>query len=141
MTYQEFKTNLWTLLDLDNRSIIFHTIDFDRRFTTFIGSGMVESPDDLYDSDPFTDECLDLCDEPEIYVENVSSYLLGKGEADHADHSDVELLQSAMNQYGSFLDHLIQEEADLLCSLCDISAENPDYEEPDEDIDEDDYDD
>ena len=135
MTYEEFKKNLWNQLNLDNRSIIFHTLDLDRRYTTYIGSGLVESTDDLYESGPFLDECFELCDESEIYVENVTSYLLGNGEADHADHGDVKLLQHYVEQYGNYFDQLLNEEADVLCSLNDVSAENPEYEEPDEDCD------
>lgn len=138
MTYQEFKQNLWTLLDLDNRSIIFHIIDSEFGFT--VGSGMVESSDDLYDTG-FANVLLDNADAPYINVYSVESWILGSGEADHASYSDVELLQTAMDNHNRFFDRLIQEEVDPLCSVEDCELENPYYEEPDEDIDEDDYDD
>ena len=135
MTYQEFKQNLWPLLNLDNRSIIFHIIEFN---DVYVGSGMIQTTDDLYESDLFIEECIDLYYEPEIYVENVSSYILGKGESDHADDGDIVLLQKALQTYESFFDQLICEEADVLCSLSDLALENPHYEEPEEEDDDED---
>lgn len=136
MTYAEFRDDILHFLDLDNRSIIFHILDMDTG--TFIGSGLIDSEDGLYDSDPFIEAELDYA-ETEFAITNVSSYLLGSGEAEHADHADVEFLTERMRTYGRFFDRLIQEEADLLCSLDDFTLENSQYD-PDDDWDDNDAD-
>ena len=140
MTYQEFKANLWTLLGLDNRAITFHILDTE--FGVSVGSGIVESSDDLYDTDA-TDMLMDNPDAPFIQVYSVESWMLGNGEADHADSADVELLQSAMEKFNGFFDLFIRELADPLCSLGEFEWENPHYEpdDDDDDWDDEDYDD
>lgn len=136
MTYQEFKINLWNQLDLDNRSITFHIVDSE--FGLSIGSGIVESSDDLYDTD-FTDTMLDNADAPNIDIYSVESWLLGNGEAEHADCIDCGNLQEAMMKCQSFFDRLIQDLADPLCTVGECTLENPFYE-PDDDDDWDDND-
>lgn len=121
MTYQEFKTNLWTLLDLDNRSIIFTIVDSE--FGVTVESGMVETSDDLYDTD-IPDLLMDH-DGETAQVYSTESWLLGSGEADHASCSDVGHLQTAMDDYNRFFDRLIWEEADPLCSLGEFELETP----------------
>lgn len=139
MTYQEFKQNLWTLLDLDNRAITFHILDTE--FGVSVGSGIVESSDDLYDTDA-TDMLMDNTDASFIQVYSAESWMLGNGEADHADSADVELLQSAMEKFNGFFDLFIRELADPLCSLGEFEWKNPHYEpDDDDDWDDEDYDD
>ena len=134
MTYQEFKTNLWTELELDTRSIIFHILDSE--FGLAIDGGMVESPDDLYDTD-FADTMLDNADTPQIDIYSVESWMLGAGEAERAGYYDVKHLQEAAGKHSSFFDMLIQEMADPLCTVSECVLDNPYYEDEDDD----DYDD
>lgn len=137
MTYEEFRKNLSILLSLDKRSIIFTILEMDE---PIIGSGMVETSDDLYDFDPFIDAELDRCDEETLYVENCTSYIVGNGEAEHAGYTDVDLLMKCMEKYEDFFDQFIRNECDELAHFSDVEVENADYEEPDdEDSEEDDY--
>ena len=135
-TYQEFKKNIWETLDLDNRSITFTIVDSE--FGVTVESGMVETSDDLYDTD-IPDLLMDHDGETaQVYA--TESWLLGNGEAEHASYSDLGHLQTAMDDHNRFFDRLIREEADPLCSLGEFELENPYYEEPDdEDSEEDDY--
>ena len=134
MTYQEFKTKLWAELELDTRSIIFHILDSE--FGLTVDGGMVESPDDLYDTD-FADTMLDNADASHIDIYSVESWMLGAGEAECAGYYDVEHLQEALGKHSSFFDMLIQEMADPLCTVSECVLVNPYYEDEDDD----DYDD
>lgn len=129
MTYQEFKTDLWNQLDLDNRAIIFHILDSE--FGVTVGSGMVESPDDLHDTD-FADTLLDNADAPYVDVYSVESWVVGTGEAEHADHYDIEHLQEALGKHVSFFDRFIQEMVDPLCEVQECTLANPYYEDEDD---------
>lgn len=134
MTYEEFKTNLWTLLNLDNHAITFTIVDSE--FGTTVESGIVECTGDLCDTD-FTDLCMDY-DGETVQVYSVESWMVGDGEADHADLADLGLIQAAMDKMPQLFDEFIRDCADNLCSLGDFEFENPYY---DDDNSNDDYDD
>ena len=122
------RLELWDMLDLDHRCIIFHVLDMDCLSIT-VGRGMVETPDDLYDVDEFIEAELDNPDELEFYVYSCESYALGNGEAEDADDDDVVSLSSLSIQS---LEYILNLYADLLCSFRDARVENAEYEEDEE---------
>ena len=134
------KNKVWQELDLDNRSILFHIIDVGDS-ALHIGPGMVDTTNDLYDSDPFWDIEYERSDEPEIEVYSVDSYVLGDGECDHADYFDLDYLADLYQEATVFaFDDFLREYAELLCSYKDATVANSCYEEPEEDDADFDYD-
>lgn len=125
---EKARRELWDMLNLNNRTIIFHVLDMGCLSIT-IGRGMVETPDDLYDADEFIDAELDNPDKQEFFVYSCGSYALGNGEAVDADEDDVVVLS---NLSVHTLEYILELYADLLCSFKDVAVENADYEEDEE---------
>lgn len=135
----EVRDYLWDKLKLSGRAIIFWIADFGFA-PDAMGSGMIESIDALYE----TDYVYDLGDEnPETErfdVYGVDSYMIGDGEADHADHDDIDVLSEVNAKSPIAFDAFLREYADGLVHLNEGKVDNPYYDPEAEDDEEDDED-
>ena len=132
----EVNAHLREALHLGDRAVTFHVIDVDDDILYF-RPGIIDCSGDLWESDGWFDIGTAHCDEREIHVTAVESYMIGEGESDHADWSDIELLEEISEESPDAMDSYLRDYADVLCSFGDFELENPAYEEPDEEDDED----
>lgn len=134
MTYQEFKQNIWKTLNLDNRSITFFLLEVNGDAVTF-GSGIIDNSGDLWESDELYEigEAASYKEKLEVY--GVESWMLGDGEADHADDHDLEILRDAYTEYPTLFDDLLVELGENLVNIDYLEIDNPAYEEHDDDDD------
>ena len=136
---KEVRDYLWDALELSGRAITFWLADFGIA-PDAVGPGMIESIDDLYE----TDYVYDLGDEnPEMEhfdVYSVGSYMIGDGEVDRADHGDVDVLREVNRQSPNAFDAFLREYADSLVTLGEGKVDNPYYDPEAEDDEEDDED-
>ena len=139
-SHKDLKPYLWELLGLDKRSIIFHVIDADDD-RLYYRPDMITTADDLYDSDGLFDIGTAFCEERELHITSVESYLMGDGESDHADYSDIEALEEIAETSPDALNGVLELYADLLCAVRDFTVQNPAYDDwSDDDSSEDDLD-
>ena len=90
--------------DVDNKSFIFSEVEFrtEDKSSSFYAAGIPDqyNVDDFNEFDDFLGE---LEDDTLIHV-NVSSYLFGDGESDHADEDELEYIKDNFdkidNEYG-----------------------------------------
>lgn len=136
MTYQDFNTYFWQLLNIDNRSITFHIVDSEYGIT--MDAGIVDTPDDLYDTD-FIGFMMDDTDASTIEITSVESWILGNGESERVDDAALKLLQDALEKFPDHFDRFIREHADPVGIISDFTLDNLWYE-PDDDDDWDDND-
>jgi hypothetical protein len=129
-TPDELRAAIWSALGLDKRSTLFHVIDVGLGYDTY-GRGIIDTHDDLYNSDAFFDIEYDNALEPEIEVYGVDSYLLGDGEAE-ADSDDAAALQAFALESPEAMSALLRRDAELLVSLSGETMPNQCYEPDDE---------
>ena len=132
----EVKAHLWEALHLVDHSITFHVIDVGDDIMYF-RPGIIDCSGDLWESDGWFDIGTAHYDESKILVFAVESYMIGEGESDHADWSDIELLEQINEESHDAMDAFLREYAESLCQFGDFELENPAYEEPDEEDDDD----
>lgn len=134
-TFENIKTaedllNLLTeRLDLSSHTVTFHIIDDD-----LMAGGLIDDQYDLYQSDAFDQIADDHPDDELIQIGEVVTYQIGNGESDSATEEELELFWNARYCCPRAWDSLLNEYADVLCSIQDIEIENPAYapEEDDE---------
>ena len=133
----DMKDFLWSWLDLDKRSIIFHLIDVGDD-KPHVGAGIVGCSDDLYDGDAFFDIGYERSDEKEIEVLSVDTYAIGDGEIENAGIGDREVIEEVITEHEITFDAFIAEYAEFIDSInpkCPVT--NPAYdgdEEGDDDV-------
>ena len=127
MTTKELKARIWEDLDLDNRSIIF--CHFDTDYGDGIGSGLVETEDDLYENDEWWEFCYDKVPNiPSVGVDDCVTYMLGNGEADRASEYDLNYFNDAISGYKRTFWDMLYEYADILSIVLEKEASNPAYD-------------
>ena len=89
--------------------------------------------DDFEDSDALNDIGTAHYDEREIEIYSVESYMIGEGESDHADYSDVEALEEVNEESPEAMGEFLRDVADVLATISDFKIENPEYEGGEED--------
>ena len=119
----ELKEHLWEKLNLANRAITFHVVNFSDG-DQIIGSGIMASIEDDFDSEAIADYGCDNDGCPEIEIDSIESWMLGNGESDHADHEDVILLERAMCNKPDLLDEVLRQEADSVASIGACTIDN-----------------
>ena len=131
-TTKEIQEYLYDELGLKNHSIIFHILDDG---LLYFGSGMVESSDDLHDSDAFEDLCYSSDDKGEtVTVFEATTWMIGDGESESAWPSELEVLENLRRDNRRLFFEYLDEYADCLANLYDLEAENP-YYNPEQDED------
>lgn len=127
MSVEELKTHIWEDLGLDDRSIIF--CHFDTDYGDAIGSGLVETEDDLYDNDEWYHFCYTKVPNiPSIAVDECMTYMLGSGEVDRASWDDCEYLVDAMRIFKRTFWDMLDEYADILSIVLEKEVPNPAYD-------------
>lgn len=127
-TAEEVRSFLWEKLNLSNHAITFHLVDVGDDIL-YYRPGIIMSEEDFAESDALSDIGTAHYDEQEIEVDCVASYMIGEGESDHADYSDIEVLEEVSEESREAMDSFITQYADLICSLYDFTVENPEYDE------------
>ena len=124
----EVKAYLWDKLNLGNHAITFHVVDAGDDILYF-RPGIVMTKDDFEDSDAMTDIGTVHDDEAWLEITSVESYMIGDGESDHADYSDIEVLEEVNEDSPEAMEAFLQECADVLATLSDFMVENPEHDE------------
>ena len=137
---EEVREHLWEELRLSGRSITFHLFEISDESHLYVGGGIVESSDDMYDCDRYFDVGYERAEDAEIGIEYVESYLIGDGEAENGDSDDAQVLENVSEDSPSAFDEFIRAYADHLASIKDFRVENPAYDCYALDVDEDDED-
>ena len=115
---------LWTILGLENRSIIFSMIDTDELGTIFDG-GIIT---DAEDSKALFESChFGSADNPTIHIRGIESWMIGNGESDSADCDDIIILDDASTEFHPFFDDFLRSYADSVSSVGEMTVKNPLY--------------
>ena len=128
-TADELRDHIWQELDLDNHSLLFGVLDIGDD-EPHILPGMFDCSGDLWDDSEFYDIALSYCNDPEIHVDLLETYMIGNGEAEHAYSGDCEYLADVAKESPSAWNDFLNDIADCLCTLKDFNIENPAYEKP-----------
>ena len=127
LSVEELKARIWEDLWLDERSLIF--CHFDTDYGNAIGSGLVETEDDLYENDEWWGFCYDeVPNIPSVAVNECVTYMLGNGEADRASEYDLNYLIDTIHIYGQTFWNMLDEYADILSIVVEKEAPNPAYD-------------
>lgn len=127
MSVEELKARIWEDLWLDERSLIF--CHFDTDYGDAIGSGLVETEDDLYENDEWWEFCYDeVPNIPSVAVDECVTYMLGNGEVDRASEYDLKYLNDAIHTYRQTFWDMLDEYADILSIVLEKEAPNPAYD-------------
>lgn len=125
---EEVREHLWQELNLSSRSITFHLFEAEDDSRLYFGGGIVECSGDLYECSRFFDVGYERASDAEIEIEQVESYMIGDGEAEHADSDDAAILEGVAEDSPSAFDDFIRQYADPLATIKDFSVENPAYD-------------
>lgn len=118
-------------LGLEDRTIMFHIMD--TGYDTALASGSILDMDDITErSDAFLDLALEYDAAPALTVWNITTYMLGSGEADAATEADIDYLARIRDDDRRTFDDMLREYADALASLDDLEVPNPYYTEEDD---------
>ena len=134
-TMEEAKQELLSQLDLEGRSIIFHTFEIDGE--TLVGSGIIGDRMDLEESDRYYDYCDEYSEEPEFQVYDITTYCIGEGESDNADSDECAIIENMLYnpKIRSGLAEYLDEEVECINHINYLMVDNPCWvsEEDDED--------
>lgn len=128
-TASEIRDFLWENLDLAHRAITFHILDVD---VPVYEGGIIDSAMDLYDSCALYDIGGEHPEEPELYVTDCTSYIMGDGEAEDADGADIDTLEEVASCADPCALAAFLRELDVLASLHSVYVDNPAFEEEEE---------
>lgn len=128
-TADELRDHLWQGLDLDHHSLIFGVLDIGDD-EPHILSGLFDSAGDLWEDSEFYDIALSYCNDPEIHVDLLETYMIGNSEAEIACSCDCEYLAEVAKESPRAWYAFLRDIADCLCVLKDFDIENPAYEKP-----------
>lgn len=137
LTKEEAKKELFDALNIDH-PIIFHVYETDITDGYVVGSGIIGTPDDLYDTDRFYDIGYDNHDVEEIHVDSVTTYMIGDGgDSEHADSSDCAVIEDMLNnrRTAGGLMEFLEHDADVISDCGAGYVDNPCYEPEDDDYD------
>ena len=131
-TAEEVRSFLRDKLNLNDHAITFHVVDAGDDILYF-RPGIIMCRDDFEDSDALSDIGTAHYDEREIEIYSVESYMIGEGESDHADYSDIEALEEVNEESPEAMGEFLRDVADVLATISDFKIENPEYEGGEED--------
>lgn len=115
-------------LGLEDHTIMFHILD--TGYDTALAAGSILCEDDIIErSDAFLDLACEYDSAPALAVWNVTTYMLGHGEADAATDADIDYLARLRDNDRRTFDDMLREHADALASLDDLEIPNPYYTE------------
>lgn len=128
-TGEELYAHMKETFDLTRQSIIFGVLDVGDG-EQHVLPGLFDCSGDLWEDSKFYDIALSYCNDPEIHIISLETYMIGEGEAEHACEYDTDCLEEIAKESPKAWDELLGDIADCLCVLDDFSIENPAYEKP-----------
>ena len=133
-TAKEIKDYLWQEFGLADRAITFSIVDAGGD-NLYFESGIIDNSGDLWESDALTQIGTIYCDDEMLDINSVEAYMIGDGEADHADLEELEAMQDIADEYPDLFDAFIREYAEPMASMKDIEIENPEFDGEEEQYD------